>query len=122
MVFLHDKGLFQAESGFLDQFVKAYKKNQIRFDEALNILAKRIKEELSSEDSEINRLIDEMTVTPSTKRRIEATSRYTHELLEEIIDRVKHELLHRRNIVVPNLSNQDIEKVSDKIRVKVLSI
>jgi len=121
MVFLHDKGLSQAESDLLDQLVKSYKKNQIRFDEALNILSKRIKEELSRDDSEINRLIDETTVSPSTERRIMATSLYAHELLEEIIERVNHELLHRRKKVVPNLSNQDIQKVSEEIR-KVLSI
>jgi len=121
MVFLHDKGLSQAESDLLDQLVKSYKKYQIRFDEALNILAKRMKEELSREDSEINRLIDEMTVTQSAERRIVATSQYAHKLLEEIIDRLKHELINRRKKVVPNLSNQDIEKLSEEIRLKVLS-
>jgi hypothetical protein len=98
MVFLREMGLSQSESFFLEQLMRSYKKNQSKFDEALKYLTKEMKDELLREDSEINRHLD------------------------EIIDRAKRELLLRRKIVVPNPSYQDIDVITDKIRINIQSM
>ena len=87
MVLLHEGGLTQAESDLLTQLVKSFKRNNYRYNEALNFLASQVKDELAYEEHDISRHHD------------------------ELLDRVKIEISDRRKQRVPNLSSADINNI-----------